>query len=115
MRKIMALDDLIAKFESFTNPVETETPDIDVVLSGVTEVYNRDISVRDQAVTTYKEKLEKQVADNAALKQANYDLLIKLPQTTVAPNKRDADDPDELDDAERAATIKVADLFTKRK
>lgn len=111
----MALDDLISKFESFTNPVATETPDIDAVLSGVTEVYNMDISVRDQAVNTYKEKLEKQIAENGALKQANYDLTLKIPQTTVAPSNGKADDPDELDEAERAATIKVADLFTKRK
>lgn len=109
----MALDDLIAKFESFTNPVETETPDIDAVLTGVTEVYNSDISVRDQAVRTYKEKLEKQESENAKLKQANYDLLMKQPASKV-PDKDDAD-PDDMDEAERAATIKVADLFTKRK
>ena len=111
----MALDDLIAKFESFTNPVETETPDIDAVLSGVTEVYNSDIAVRDNAVKTYKEKFETQVQENAKLKQANYDLLMKQPASTVPNNNGGSqDDPDD-DEAERAATIKVADLFTKRK
>lgn len=109
----MALDDLIAKFESFTNPVETETPDIDAVLAGVTEVYNSDISVRDNAVLTYKEKLEKQEQENAKLKQANYDLLMKQPASNVVPDSDN--DNDEPDESERAATIKVADLFTKRK
>jgi len=108
----MALDDLIAKFEAFTAPDENGTPDIDVVLAGVTEVYNSDISVRDHAVQTYKEKLEKQEMENSKLKQANYDLLMKQPAANVIPDK---DDPTDQDEAERAATIKVADLFTKRK
>lgn len=112
----MALDDLIAKFESFTNPVESETPDIDAVLSGVTEVYNQDISIRDHAVKVREEANAKLAEENSKLKQANYDLLMKQPASTVAPNKgSSSDDPDELDEAERAATIKVADLFTKRK
>lgn len=111
----MALDDLVAKFEAFTNPVETETPDIDAVLAGVTEVYNSDISVRDNAVKTYKEKLEKQEQENAKLKQANYDLLMKQPASNVTTDITNQPDPDDIDEAERAATIKVADLFTKRK
>lgn len=110
----MALDDLVAKFEAFTNPVETETPDIDAVLSGVTEVYNSDIAVRDNAVKTYKEKLETQLQENAKLKQANYDLLMKQPASTVTDSKTDSQDTDD-DESERAATIKVSDLFTKRK
>lgn len=111
----MALDDLIAKFESFTNPVETDTPDIDVVLAGVTEVYNSDISVRDNAVKTYKARLETQEAENAKLKQANYDLLMKQPAGNVTPDNGNGNDPADQDESERAATIRVADLFTKRK
>jgi hypothetical protein len=110
----MALDDLIAKFEAFTNPVATDSPDIDTVLAGVTEVYNSDISVRDQAVQTYKEKLEAEQAETAKLRQHNYDLLMKQPAASVANNTKTSDDVDD-DESERAATIKVADLFTKRK
>lgn len=110
----MAIEDIISQFESFTAPDATETPDIDAVLSGVTEVYNSDISVRDNAVKTYKEKLETQLQENAKLKQANYDLLMKQPASTVPNNNGDSPDPDD-DEAERAATIKVSDLFTKRK
>ena len=111
----MALDDIIAKFASFTAPDPTETPDIDEVLTGVTEVYNSDIAVRDNAVKTYKEKLETQQQENAKLKQANYDLLMKQPATIVPSNNGGSSDDTDDDEAERAATIKVADLFTKRK
>lgn len=111
----MALDDLIAKFESFTNPVATETPDIDTVLSGVTEVYNSDIAVRDQAVNQYKAKAEEKDATIAKLQQHNYELLLKQPAGNVIHDNGKDNDPEKQDDAERAATIRVADLFTKRK
>jgi hypothetical protein len=111
----MAYEDLVAKFEAFTAPDSGVTPDIDVVLNGVTEVYNSDISIRDHAVQTYKEKLAQQELENSKLKQANYDLLMKQPAGNVTPDNGKNTDPDELDESERAATITVADLFTKRK
>jgi len=110
----MPLDDLVAKFESFTNPIATETPDIDQVLAGVTEVYNSDIAVRDQAVNQYKAKVEEKEATIAKLQQHNYELLLKQPAGNVIPDNGKQTDPAD-DEAERAATIKVADLFTKRK
>ena len=111
----MALEDLIAKFEGFTNPEPDTTPDIDAVLAGVTEVYNQDISIRDHAVKTRESAIAELQKQNDTLKQANYDLLMKQPQSTVSNDNGNPPDPDELDEAERAATIKVADLFTKRK
>jgi hypothetical protein len=110
----MAFEDLVAKFEGFTNPAPDVVPDIDAVLKGVEEVYNSDISVRDQAVQTYKEKWEAEQAETAKLRQHNYDLLMKQPAGSVAVNGKTSDDVDE-DESERAATIKIADLFTKRK
>jgi hypothetical protein len=109
----MALDDLVAKFESFTNPSDSETPDIDTVLAGVTEVYNQDMSVRDQAVRDREERLAERDKEISTLKLANYGLMMKLPGSTVTNDKTTDNDDD--DEAERAATIKVADLFTKRK
>ena len=109
----MALDDLIAKFESFTSPADDATPDIDAVLAGVTEVYNQDISIRDHAVKVREEKLAEREKEISTLKQANYDLLMKQPASNVVIDTGAGDG--EPDESERAATIKVADLFTKRK
>ena len=110
----MALEDLISKFESFTNPApDAEAPDIDAVLAGVTEVYNNDMSIRDHAVQQREAAIAELKKQNDTLKTANYDLLMKQPQGNVVPDKQN--EPDTDDEAERAATIKVSDLFTKRK
>ena len=110
----MALEDLIGKFESFTSPDEGVTPDIDVVLAGVTEVYNNDMSIRDHAVQQREAAIAELKKQNDTLKTANYDLLMKQPQSTVNSDSEN-NKPDTDDEAERAATIKVSDLFTKRK
>jgi hypothetical protein len=112
----MALEDLIAKFEGFTNPSQDATPpDIDTVLKGVEEVYNLDISVRDHAVKQREETIAELQKQNDTLKQHNYDLSLKHPQSNVHDNGGGKPDADDVDESERAATIRVDSLFTKRK
>lgn len=110
----MALDDLIAQFEGFTNPVADATPDIDVVLSGVTDVYNKDISIRDSAVKDRETKIAELTKEKESLMLDNYKLLMKQPASNVGDDKGNRPGLDDQDEAERAATIKVSDLFTKR-
>ena len=107
----MALEDLHAKFMAFTNPEPDATPDIDAVMAGVTEVYNSDIEIRDEAVKRERERVAELEKANSLLKQKNYDLLVKQPAANVV-NDSENNKPD--NESDRAATITIKDLFEGR-
>lgn len=105
----MAIEDVIATFESFTNPAEDATPDIDAVLSGVTEVYNRDISIRDNAVRDRERAIAELNAEKEKLMLDNYKLLMRQPGGNV-----NGDSGEHIpDESERAASVTFADIFKR--
>ena len=117
----MALEDLIAQFEGLRNPSDENAVNIDSVIESVTGIYNTDLNIRDTAVQEKERIIGEKDEEIKNLKLTNYDLTMKIPGDNVnsdTPKKPSGDKAtslDEMEPSERAASIRISDLFERKK